>query len=80
MKKAIDDLLQRAAGQKASDLHVSEHTPPVIRVAGQLRPLSPGKDREQYNLAAMIEELLSGTQQQELKEKGQCDFAYAVSD
>lgn len=80
MKKAMDDLLQCAAGQKASDLHVSEHTPPMIRVAGQLRPLPPDKDREQYNLAAMIEELLSGTQQQELKEKGQCDFAYAMSD
>ena len=52
MKKAMDDLLQCAAGQQASDLHVSEHTPPMIRVAGQLRPLPPDKDREQYNLAA----------------------------
>lgn len=80
MKKVMDALLQRAAGQDASDLHLSEQTPPVVRVAGKLRSLPLEKGWEKYNLTAMTEEILTETQQQELQEKGQCDFAYALSD
>ena len=40
MVSAIDKLLLRAVELKASDLHISEGNPVVVRVAGTLHVLS----------------------------------------
>ena len=114
MGSAIDTLLLRAVELKASDLHISEGKPVVVRVAGTLYVLDEsladrnlkrenGQDAgagyaglnsftrfavaESQNLflnrgqsiCSLFEEITPEKQKGNLKDKGECDFAYETS-
>ena len=110
----IDLLLLQAAEMKASDLHISEGGPVVVRIGGTLSKLGkllPDEvqkknsvqeadwdygetvssalyavaeqqtlfhDRE-HKVISLFEPILTEKQKIMLKDKGECDFAYALS-
>lgn len=72
----IIDLLVACAECRASDLHLTEHEPPILRIDGQLRRLElPPCSREE--IKAIIYQLLTDEQQVEFERALELDFAYS---
>jgi twitching motility protein PilT len=75
----LQPALQYLADQEGSDLHVKVGSPPMARIAGELRPL-PGAD----SLTAVDTDhalrgiLTQPTRLAELEAEGEVDFAFAV--
>ncbi|GAE27337.1 twitching motility protein PilT [Halalkalibacter wakoensis JCM 9140] len=77
MKERIEHLLKAAWKLKASDIHLTVGVPPIFRINGELKrygkeKLLP-KDTESMTMA-----LLTETQKDSLKEKGEVDFSYGI--
>lgn len=74
--KKLNELLQLTLDNKASDLHITVGTPPVIRVNGELKTIDKDKllssDTEKY-----VKELLQN-KFDEYCEKGEIDLSYSV--
>ena len=75
MGSRIDELLLKAAEMNASDLHISEGKPVMVRVAGMLT--KPGSVLS--DVFSLFEPILPDKQRAVLKQDGECDFAYALS-
>ncbi len=75
MRSRIDELLLQAAEMNASDLHVSEGKPVMVRIAGVLT--KPGSVLS--DVFSLFEPILPDKQRAVLKQDGECDFAYALS-
>lgn len=74
----INDLLQRAVSENASDLHLSVGSPPVYRIHGRLERY--GKDiLASEHTEQMARELL-GNHWQAFIEKREYDFAHEIKD
>ncbi len=72
----IIELLMACIEQKASDLHLTDGEPPVLRIDGQLKRLDiPACGR--MEIKAMIYQLLTDAQQVEFERELELDFAYA---
>lgn len=79
MSTRIDDLLRMAMSFGASDLHLRAGSYPVIRVAGELRPIS-GVDRlVQEETLEMAFSMMSNRQKMHFKEHYEVDIGYGVS-
>ncbi len=79
MAVSIKDLLKLALSQKASDLHITVKSAPVLRVAGSFKyfktpPLTPA-DTE-----AMCRELLDENNMAKLQKLGEVDVAVALGE
>ncbi|MCX5681023.1 MAG: type IV pilus twitching motility protein PilT [Candidatus Omnitrophica bacterium] len=79
MTKTSDlrELLLLAAERHASDLHLTENTPPVLRINGSLVFI----DHEPFDrdtLKKMIYELLSDNQKEQFEKKLELDFSVAL--
>jgi len=75
---SIDDLLEQMVARKASDLHISVASPPVVRVRGEMERLEgydpiSGEDTQQ-----LLYRILSSEQQKQLEIKRQLDFSHSV--
>ena len=70
----IDELLLKAAEMNASDLHISEGGPVIVRIAGALT--KPGSVLS--DVYSLFEPILPDKQRAVLKQDGECDFAYAL--
>ncbi len=79
--RLIDDLLREAKTAHASDIHVTEGRPPLFRVDGQLAAVG-SEDIAQEEAATMMTTLMQKNERltQELEEKHQTDFSYALDD
>lgn len=75
MGSRIDELLLKAAEMNASDLHVSEGKPVMVRIAGALT--KPGSVLS--DIFSLFEPILPDKQRAVLKQDGECDFAYTIS-
>ena len=75
MSYRIDELLLQAAEMNASDLHISEGGPVIVRIAGALT--RPGS--VQSGVYSLFEPILPDKQRAALRQDGECDFAYALS-
>jgi twitching motility protein PilT len=75
----IDDLLRLAAERKASDLHLSEGLPPMIRVDGHLVKLefAPLVSAE---IQRLIYDVLTNHQIQAFEQTHELDFSYGLAD
>ncbi len=75
----LDALLTRAAGERASDVHLTADNPPLIRVDGALTRV-PGIEFALPGdwLDAVLRGILSPEQAQEFDDHGEVDLAYAV--
>lgn len=79
MSTRIDDLLRMAMSFGASDLHLRAGSYPVIRVNGELRPIS-GVDRlTQEETLEMAFSMMSNRQKMHFKEHYEVDIGYGVS-
>jgi twitching motility protein PilT len=74
----INDLLKIAVDRKASDLHLKVGSHPVIRVDGELTPLSELKRLMQEDTIAMAFSIMNARQKQRFKEELELDIAYQV--
>ena len=71
----IDNLLLRAVDLNASDLHISEKGPAVVRVSGTLTKM----EESGPDVYSLFKPILSEKQRDVLKATGECDFAYESS-
>ena len=74
----LNDLLKIAIERKASDLHLKVGTHPVIRVDGDLQPLTDFKRLMQEDTVSMAFSLMNARQKQRFKEEFEIDIAYSV--
>ena len=79
MNLNIHDLLKITVEQDASDLHISTHIPPKIRVNGSLRSV----EHEELSAAdtkALIYSILTDKQKKLFEEKLELDFSFGIKD
>src|ERR1700761_6119898 len=75
---SIDTLLERAATEDASDLHVTAGSPPLLRTRGRLAPLDEFDAFEPEETRDLLYRVLSTEQQKRLEVDRQIDFSYSV--
>lgn len=75
----IQDLLQRAYDENASDLHVTTGIPPVYRVNGQLKQYGNEVVTEDM-VTRMVQDILPDYKLEEFEDKGETDFNYSLED
>lgn len=79
MSTRIDDLLRMAMSFGASDLHLRAGSYPVIRVTGELKPLSGVSRLTQDETLEMAFSMMSNRQKQHFKEAYEVDIGYGVT-
>ena len=75
----IDKLLQTVCTQKASDLHLTVGSQPMLRLHGHMRPLAT-KVLEPADTVSLMKSITPERCQQELQEVGGTDFGFAFGD
>ena len=75
----IDKLLQTVCQQKASDLHLTVGSQPMLRLHGHMRPLAT-KVLEAADTVSLMKSITPERCQQELQEVGGTDFGFAFGD
>ena len=75
---SIDTLLERAATEDASDLHVTSGSAPLLRIRGKLAPLDEFEPFTPEVTRDLLYRILSTEQQKQLEIKRQLDFSHAV--
>jgi len=73
----IDELLLDAYAHRASDLHISVNSPPILRIDGKLTPYGkvPLKSTETKKMA---QHLMGESDWESFIEHGELDFSYAI--
>lgn len=79
MLNRIDDLLRMAISFGSSDLHLRAGAVPVIRVNGELRPMSGAMKLTQEETLEMAFGMMSNRQKQHFKDVFEVDIGYGVS-
>jgi twitching motility protein PilT len=74
----LNDLLKFAIERDASDLHLKVGSHPVVRVDGELQPLTEFKRLMQEDTVAMAFSIMNARQKQRFKEEFEIDIAYSV--
>jgi twitching motility protein PilT len=79
MAKTIQELLEIAVKEDASDLHITTYIPPRIRVHGILKsvdhpPLTPSETKQ------LIYAVLTDRQKKHFEEKLELDFSFGIKD
>ncbi|GAE34952.1 twitching motility protein PilT [Halalkalibacter akibai JCM 9157] len=75
----MDKLLHFAFQNKASDLHITIDTTPIVRINGKLKKIgSHILTREETT--AMAKQITSDQQYQQFDQSGELDFSYALED
>lgn len=72
----IIELLTKAVEEKASDLHLTVASPPIIRVNGKLVKMNEIKLMPE-DTKNMVQQMMTSDQMLQLKEKGELDFSYS---
>ncbi len=75
----IDKLLHACIKQGVSDIHITVGQPPVFRLHGRMRKLDT-KVLEAEDTVALMKSITPERCQQELQERGGCDFGFAFHD
>lgn len=75
----INDLLRKAHAQEASDLHIKVGSPPILRIYGELTPLTSEKKISQEDATKIALSVMSPAQADIFKRKNDIDLAYSVS-
>jgi twitching motility protein PilT len=74
----VNDLLQIAVENGASDLHLKVGSYPMMRIHGMLQPASEEKRLTHEDTVAMAAAVMSTAQRQKFKELQEVDLAYSV--
>lgn len=73
----IDDILKNAIERKASDIHFTVGLPPMIRLDGEMTPLSY-QPLEPEQVKRLVFDTLTDEQVKKLEETHELDFAHSV--
>jgi len=73
----VASLLEQAYAQKASDVHLTPGSPPLMRLNGVLTPIVPAILKPEDTIR-MATEIFSADQLETLNKKGEVDFAFAL--
>lgn len=74
----VNELLKEAHGQDASDLHIKVGSYPILRINGELAPLSTEKRLSQEDTLKMAFAVMSPGQREIFKKRNDIDLAYSV--
>lgn len=74
----ISELLRTAVAQGASDLHIKVGSPPIIRVNGELMPMTAEKKLLQEDALKIAFSVMSPGQREIFKKKNDLDLAYSI--
>ncbi len=80
MEKNIDELLERAVGSGASDVHLKVGSAPIIRVDGELRRLEGLEALRPADTQAYAESIFTPRAGEHFADSGTADFAYGKHD
>ncbi len=72
------DVLLEVIDRRASDLHITAGSPPMVRVRGRLSPLEGYPSLTPTDTREIIYSILSNAQRQRLENDWQIDFAYQI--
>ena len=76
MENKIDDLLERAVGVGASDIHLKVGSAPIVRIDGELRRLDGIEPLRPSDTQAYAEAIFTPKAADDFKTVGTADFAY----
>ena len=76
-KTLLNELVMIVVKEGASDLHLSEGRPPVIRVSGFLVPLVKMPMLSREDMEALLEVFFTPENKQEFEERRETNFAYS---
>jgi len=74
----INDLLKTAISHDASDLHIKVGSHPILRIAGELNPLTSEQRVSQQDAMKMAFGIMSPGQRETFKKKNEIDLAHSV--
>ena len=74
----LRELLLQTIQEKASDLHLTEKTPPIFRIDGRLVP-HDSKALSRHEIQAMIYSMLSESQKAKFEVEKELDFSLALN-
>jgi twitching motility protein PilT len=74
----FSEILIEVVRQKASDLHITSGSPPMLRKRGQLVPMEGLQNLTPTDTREIIYTILNSSQRQRLETDWQLDFAYSV--
>ena len=74
----INELLRKANAQEASDLHIKVGSPPILRIYGELTPLTSEKKVSHEDATKIALSVMSPAQADIFKRKNDMDLAYSV--
>ena len=77
VKQLLNDLILTVVKEGASDLHLSEGKPPVIRVSGFLIPLVKMPMLSREDLDGLLEIFFNEENKKEFEDKRETNFAYS---
>src|SRR5436309_8408175 len=72
------DVLIEVLERRASDLHLTAGSPPMVRVRGRLSPLEDYPTLTPTDTREIVYSIMSNDQRQRLETDWQCDFAYQI--
>lgn len=75
----IHHLLQHARKNDASDIHLGQGYPPILRIDGRLQPIK-GRVLNKQDMEDIIVQVLDDYQMERFKKDLELDFGYAVED
>ncbi|OGM73881.1 type IV pili twitching motility protein PilT [Candidatus Woesebacteria bacterium RIFOXYB1_FULL_38_16] len=76
----INDLLQLAIEKKASDLHLVVGVPPMLRINGELGPVTNEAVLGPENIEALLKKVLNSEQMERLTVNKEIDFSLSFSE
>jgi twitching motility protein PilT len=74
----INDLLRKACALDASDLHIKVGSPPILRIYGELTPLTTEGKVSHEDATKMALSVMTPAQTEIFKKKSDLDLAYSV--
>ncbi|NCO68023.1 MAG: type IV pili twitching motility protein PilT [Nitrospirae bacterium CG_4_10_14_0_8_um_filter_41_23] len=74
----INELLEKAHSLSASDLHIKVGSPPILRIYGELTPLTSEKRLSQEDTMKIAFSVMTPGQSEIFKKKNDIDLAYSV--
>ena len=77
-KDQIHQLLTHAVRNQASDIHLSEGYPPIIRIDGNLQPVK-GKVLTKQDMEDILVQILDDFQMEKFRESRELDFGYVIA-
>ena len=75
----INDLLKKANALEASDLHIKVGSPPIVRIYGELTPLTTERRLSNEDAMKIALSVMTPVQAEIFKKKNDIDLAYSIS-